>query len=57
MILGLYLGLAAFTVGFLGISAHCNLENSLHVALWHFALPLLFVAAGAGAVGRRYLRW
>jgi hypothetical protein len=54
---GIFAAMAAWGAGSLMICAHCPVESSLHILIWHLMLPgILLIAVGAG-LGQKFLKW
>jgi hypothetical protein len=51
------LTISALCFGWVGVSLHCPLDQALHLAVWHTALPLMFGLGLGVFFGRRILRW
>lgn len=56
LLTGLAIVLASFGAASVGIAFHCENENGLHLAVWHFFLPLLAGTGFGAIIGRNLLR-
>jgi hypothetical protein len=54
---GLAIAAASFGFGGIMITVHCGSENVMHIALWHYVVPILLIAPLGYFLGRKFLRW
>jgi hypothetical protein len=57
LLVGLALGIASLGSGGIAITLHCGIANGMHIAFWHFLLPLVTTTAVGLLVGKKLLRW
>jgi hypothetical protein len=57
LIVGLLVAIAGLGAGEVAIALHCPIDNSIHIALWHFVLPVGVGALFGALVGSRWFRW
>lgn len=55
--IGVAMGLASIAAGTFAITLHCYVDNGMHIALWHFLLPIVVGIAAGLTFGAKSLKW
>jgi len=55
--IGVVMALACIGAGTLGITLHCTVDNGMHIALYHFLLPIIVGVISGFAIGTKSLKW
>jgi hypothetical protein len=57
LLVGIVIAVGGNSAGEVAIALHCPIDNVVHIALWHFVLPVVAGAALGTFVISKFLRW
>lgn len=56
-LMGLLLGLSTCAVGAFGIGFSCDIDDPLHLLIFHFITPAILLGGLGAFIGKKWLRW